>query len=184
MRFLSQLKALHVTVRSHRDEHTALNEAGTPITVPARPALEAQFEHGNLTYEDAALIKAHYPKIIGTNEDEAHRPLDPTYRFSVFDSELAQLNNGWTDDERLEVEEFLKARVGQDFFFVERGPLARPWPNFDEMEAEQILVVAQATDADLKTLIAYEQENEARIEVIEILSEAVESADETIIVQA
>lgn len=183
-RFVSQLKALHVTVRPHQNQKTVLNAEGTAIQVPPVPELAAQFEHGLLTYEDAAAVKAHYSKLIGTNEDEAGRPLDPTYRFSAWDSEVAQLQNGWSDEETQQVIEALRKGVGNDYFEIEKAPATKPWNNYDDMDAEQIVATALAIDADLHKIIEYEKANQFRTDVLAALAEALDAAEETVIVQA
>jgi hypothetical protein len=118
---------------------------------------------------------------------ENGQPVDPTYRISVFDSEIAKLQNGWTDSDEQEVVESLRHNgpIGQ--MYVEVLPVAadKPWNGYDDLnDTARIVDLALGIDADLSKVVQYERENANRPDVIAALEAAIASADETIIVSA
>jgi len=105
----------------------------------------------------------------------------------VFDSEVAKLQNGWTDEEEAEVVEALRHNgpIGQMYVEVVPAPADKPWNGYDELEdAARIAELAVAINADLAQVILYETQNANRYFVIEALEAAKADADETIIVSA
>lgn len=154
--------------------------------LPEQKALEAQFGPDLRTDEDVALAKSSF-KFRGLPIWENGQEVDPIYRISVFDSEVAKLQLGWTDDEEALVVDALRNHgpIGQ--MYVERVPVpaATPWNGYDELDdAERIVDLAVGTNADIAAVIAYEKENQNRSYVVEALEAATGDTAETIIVSA
>ena len=118
---------------------------------------------------------------------ENGQTVDPTYRISVFDSEVAKLQNGWTDEDEKEVVEELRhgGPIGLMYVEVIPVPTDKPWAGYDELtDAYRIVELATGIGADLSQVVSYERENKNREDVIDALEAAVAEADETIIVSA
>lgn len=98
----------------------------------------------------------------------------PVYlRLSVFDSEQAQIHNGWTDEERRVVEEkMLRLQHPQEFILSAKPAVPAPWPAYDTIT---IPVKIKKTVAELgydpQTVIEYERDNANRPEVLAALEE-------------
>jgi hypothetical protein len=87
-----------------------------------------------------------------------------------FDSNVAQEEKGWTDDEREAVEYSLQKTAKEQPYLVslveiEVIPAAKPWPSYDDQTAKQIVEVAAATDL-VEQALAYERENKSRSTLI------------------
>lgn len=156
------------------------------VMLPEVPALEAQFETDWRTDPDIALAKSVFT-FRGLAIYENGQPVEPTYRISVFDSELAQLKHGWTDEDTEIVVEALRnsGPIGQMYVEVIPAAAEKPWNGYDELDdPARIVELALGINADLDQVMQYERENERRPEVLAALKEAADSASETIIVTA
>lgn len=156
------------------------------VMLPEVPALEAQFETDWRTDPDIALAKSVFT-FRGLAIYENGQPVEPTYRISVFDSELAQLKHGWTDEDTEIVVEALRNEgpIGQMYVEVIPAPADKPWNGYDELDdPARIVELALAIDADLEKVVQYERENLKRAEVVGALKGALDAAGETIIVSA
>lgn len=175
------------------------------ITREGIPDLEAKFTH-DLVDEDAIRIakldrsegglarikpgpdgRMPPAPFHGMQQDESGRDLPIEIRLSVFDSEIAQLQNGWSDeDTQLVIDKLLSSnRRGTDFQLVEKIPAALPWNNYDEMtDPERVLLVAETIGADLNQVFAYESSHQNRKEILEAINEAQALAGEEIVVSA
>ncbi len=181
-RFVSPHRNFSLGVRAANPAH--LGPDG--VMVPAVSELSADFGADQLSGEDFALAKSTF-NFRGLPIYESGQPVDPSYRVSVFVSEVAKLKNGWTDaDEELVVETLRhKGPIGQ--MYVEVVPVAasKPWNGYDELTDEsRIVELAVGIGADLSKVIQYEKENANRTDVVEALEAAMAGADETIIVSA
>lgn len=83
-----------------------------------------------------------------------------------FDSEVAQEEKGWTDDERVAVEtELLRLQREQPYLvqqiILEVPAAPKPWPSYDAMTAKQITATAVGTGL-VKESLSYELENQNR----------------------
>ena len=154
--------------------------------VPEVTPLSADFTPDLRTPEDTALAKSTFV-FRGMPIYESGQEIDPSFRISVFDSEVAKLQNRWTDDDEALVVEELRERGPSGVMYVEviPVPVEKPWNGYDELtDADRIVDLAIGTGADLSLVIAYESENLNRELVIDALQAALAEADETIIVSA
>lgn len=98
-------------------------------------------------------------------------------RGHYFDSVEAQEREGWTDEERVEVEEYLKkiaVRIPDYVQIVDLPAAPKPWPSYDSMDEKK--VIEFAIDADLvEDALKYEVENQNRDLVIVKLRKALEA---------
>lgn len=169
-------------VRAGQPERMGLNG----VMLPAVPALKAQFETDWRQDEDIALAKSVF-NFRGLAIYENGQHVEPTYRISVFDSELAKLKYGWTDEDTEIVVEALRNNgpIGQMYVEVIPAPAEKPWNGYDELDdATRIVELATAINADLEKVMQYERENQKRPEVIGALKAEIDDANETIIVSA
>jgi hypothetical protein len=179
-------------VSSHRNYshgirgHVAAHLGPDGKMVPEQRDLSADFTPDLRNDDDTAFAMSNL-KFRGLPIFEDGRPVEPHYRISVFDSEIAKLQNGWTDDEEALVVEGLRTRgpIGQMYVEYVPEPAAKPWNGYDELEdPARIVELAKAIDADFAAVLQYEKENKARGTVIEALEEAQAEADEVISVSA
>lgn len=100
-------------------------------------------------------------------------------RGHFFDSVAAQEQNGWSDDDRLEVEKRLikLSETWPEAVQVMSKPAAeKPWPSYDKLADDK--VVAFAVEADLvEPALRYELENKKRSGVVSKLKKALEAAE-------
>jgi hypothetical protein len=181
MRFVSPHRNFQYGVRGGVPAH--LGPDGK--MVPEQRELVAKFSPDLRTDADLAFAKSTF-NFRGLPIREGGQEISPAYRVSVFDSEVAALQNGWTSDEEALVVEALRA-ASPSPMFAEIVPVAaeKPWNGYDELvDADRIVELALAIDADLDKVAQYETENLNREDVIEALKAAVAEADETIIVSA
>jgi hypothetical protein len=154
--------------------------------VPEQTELSADFTPDLRTEEDTALAMASL-QFRGLPIFEDGRPVQPHFRISVFDSEVAKLQNGWTDEDEAEVVDALRTRgpIGSMYVEVLPVPAEKPWNGYDSLtDADKVVELALAIDADLTKVAAYERENKARHEVLAALDAAIAAAGETIVVSA
>ncbi len=181
-RFVSPHRNYSHGVRSAREAHLG----PTGVMVPEVTELAANFTPDWRTDVERDLALSTFT-FRGSAIYENGQPVDPTYRISVFDSEKAKLQNGWSDDDEALVLDVLRNNgpIGQ--MYIEVVPVAalKPWNGYDELsDAKRIVELALAIDADLTSVEQYERENAARPEVIEALKDKIAEATETIIVSA
>jgi hypothetical protein len=154
--------------------------------VPQVRPLEAEFDRGGLTPEAIVEAKAKLT-FHGLMEYESGEDLDPTYRMSVFDSEVAKLQNGWSDDEEELVVNVLRASEENGRAYVEiiPAPATIPWANYDEIDdPEKVIEIANQIGADLGEIIRYELENQKRDRWLEELGQAQVLQEEVVVVKA
>jgi len=181
-RFVSSHRNYSHGIRNHVPAH--LGPDGK--MVPEQTELSADFSPDLRNDEDTAVALASL-KFRGLAIFEDGRPVQPHYRISVFDSEIARLRNGWTDEDEAEVIEALRTRGPIGTMYVEVLPVAaeKPWNGYDNLkDADKVVELALAIDADLVKVAQYERENKARAEVIAALEAAITAAGETIVVSA
>jgi hypothetical protein len=181
-RFVSQHRNFNHGVRNAREAH--LGPDG--VMVPEVPALDAQFTPDLRTDEDLAFALSTF-NFRGLPIYESGKEIPGSYRVSVFDSEIARMQNDWTEADEALVLQVLRdsGMNGTAFAELVPEPAEKPWNGYDEVQdAPRILELALAIDADLAKVLQYEVENQNRPEVTAELKIAIASADETIVVSA
>lgn len=170
MRFIARSRAYQHWAQQEKVE--VLNAEGDKKLI--QRALMAQFRTaaGITPFERAEAEKLLVFTGRTVEEDEMTlTPIDE--RLGVFDSEVAQLDHGWTNDERIIVERSLMASndVGVEFIMVETPKRPAPWPNYDVASAGSISKTVLELGLDPAEVLSYEQENKARVSVVRDLEE-------------
>jgi adenosine/AMP kinase len=181
-RFVSSHRNYSHGVRNHVASHLGVDGK----MVPEQTELQAQFTPDLRTDEDTAVAMAHL-QFRGLPIFENGQEVGPFYRISVFDSEIAKLQNDWTDEDEALVVETLRTSgpIGSMYVEVVAAKADKPWNGYDEIkDADRVVELALAIDADLQKVVQYERENLNRPEVLAALDAAIAAAGETISVSA
>lgn len=181
-RFVSQHRNYRHGVRAHLPERMGVNG----VMLPAVPELEAVFTTDLRTDEDLALALSRFA-FRGVPIYENGQPANISLRISVFDSEIAARQNGWSDEDEQYVIDVLRGSSHNGAAFIEVVPASaiKPWNGYDEVaDVSRIVELAVAIDADLRAVLQYERENQARPDVEYALQRAIEAEEETVIVRA
>jgi hypothetical protein len=161
--YKSAYSAFMVLVRSE----AVMFHPATGVEINRVPPLTAEFgEHGGTFNAENPL----------TGQMEEHAIINGHF----FDSESAQEMLGWTDEERESVEMAIEKISQREPYLVAKvelteAPARKPWPTYDELNAESVLSFANALGL-LDEALAYEQENKARKTLIAQLEIALEEA--------
>lgn len=180
--FVTQYPGYRHGVRDEVPEHLGHDGKMIPFVRP----LEAVFGRGGLTPEAITEGKAKLT-FHGLMEYESGEDLDPTYRLAVFDSEVAKLQEGWTDEEEALVVNVLRASEENARAYVEiiPAPAEIPWANYAEVDdPDKVVEIALTIGADLAEVIRYESENENRERWLDALTKAKDTQEEVVIVRA
>lgn len=184
MRFVSKSAKYRVIVQG--DQYMVLQNGERQ---QIRKPLVADFNDRTLTSDEVEFgiknfVHRGLPMDPGTEEDLSPRP-----RISGFDTELAQNEHGWTDEEREMVEEKLLSShaLNVEFMLLVPDPAAKPWPTYDALtDVDEIVSIAVATGT-VDAALAYERENRNSAAVLEALEEAHaggEEAEAPVVIEA
>ena len=180
-RFVSKYgNYLHIIV----PEKASMNFDGVPIVT--KKGLHAQFSQEYTTREDIELAVKTFTFAGLPEERGTEQELHPRFRISSFESLTAQELYGWTDEERLLVEETLRNshENGREFVEVLPEPAGKPWPTYDETPAHEVHSVALATGT-VDLALAYERENLNRQDVIvDLEQDRVGEKDQAVLIDA
>ena len=130
--FVSQHQNFRHGVRDEVPQHLGHDGKMVPHVRP----LEAVFDRGGLTPEAITEAKAKLT-FHGLMEYESGEDLDPTYRMSVFDSEVRSCRTGGrTTERRALVVNVLRASEenGRAYVEIVPAPATIPWANYDEID--------------------------------------------------
>lgn len=170
--YVSKHANLQVQVRSPRVTITPTGEAVQTVS-----RLSVQFQRGSAG--DDAVRQATERMDFGA----LPQGVRVGFRTGVFDTEVAQREYGWTDDDRKTVEEFLDRNQGNEAGWIkyERAPLAPPWPAIDKLRPhgrrtgegsfEKLVEAADMFGVDLAEVEAYVRQEEWPQNVADLLRE-------------
>jgi len=177
-RFISRYGNYSVGVQSYVGEHLGHN--GT--MVPTKRRIDAQFYRQLVTDDDLAvgIQSFSFPGLPFSEVTNSN--VSPRYRLSIWDSEWAQLNEGWTDEEIKLIIAKLRATVGNDHVELEIPAAGVPFPKYDELSPDEILQIIKIAGIDVEVVLAYERENANRESLIRRLEGAKD--DDAVVVQA
>jgi hypothetical protein len=179
-RFIARYRNYSVGVQSKVTEH-----CGTGESRELKPRIDAQFQYALVTDEDlaAAVQSMHYPGLPFDNEKNQN--VSPRYRLSVWDSEWARINEGYSDEQIEQIIEKLRQdpSLGVDFIEIAARRAAEPFPNYDTLTVEAILDIVAVANLDPVLVAAYEEENAGRKELLEALR-GVTAGDDAVVVNA
>ena len=102
----------------------------------------------------------------------------PLSRVGVFDSEAFCLRNYQNEDERRSMQVQIDNRMKElqpefpnHYILVETPVADRPWGSYDKDTPEDILTLQERLEMDPTLVRRYEEENQARPEIIEAMTE-------------
>lgn len=180
-RFISRYGAPSVGIRHQITEHY-----GTGKQKVLQSRIDANFQHHLVTDADFAVALATF-QFPGLPEDfDTNSNISPRFRVSLWDSEWARENEGFTDEEIDLIIETLRRDpgYGTDFIELTKAPSKAPFPTYDELQdLEKILEIVRVAGLDPEAVIAYEEENQNRAAVVNALR-GVEADDDVIVVSA
>ncbi len=143
-----------------------------PMQVAAQPMILCQFEQGGLSpWEIELALKSFH---FAGQPDENMVPKEN--RLAVYDTELAQLQQGWNDDTRSFVEQRLlaDAEYGKDYIAVGGPKREAPWPAYDRVPdaatlLQMIPLLGFDTYEGVEKIRLYEHDHQHRPEILEAL---------------
>ena len=173
-------KGMFESVRAEVPQYTP---KGDPL--PSLKRLYAKFERGGVPrwVFDKAQERLTYQGIPdGITREQ---------RTFMFDTDVAQKQYAWTDDERALVESYLLERSGIDYILVEPERTDAPWPKYDDIVVagrrtiDHVAAAIADTVRDLGLnpldVIRYEEENLNRPEVVAALHVVASTPDVDVI---
>lgn len=176
MRFISKWGRTKIQIQPIITENYA-----TGLTSVIQKPLYAIFNEGGLRPEERELAMAAWTWNGFYQEQDEVTMVAPDYRIGVFDSELAQLNQDWTDEERLHVEADLVkyAAAFEDLIEVPRVLIPPPWPNYDVYAGtpEQLVALLLDQGHDIERTIQYEKAMQNRPDVLAALEIGLNGAE-------
>lgn len=146
--------------------------------------LVASFHEGGLSPEERALAKSSWSFNGFYQEQDEVTQVEPDYRIGVFDSIQAQNDAQWTDEERQSVEQEL-VRLAIDYpntlLIIADERIAPPWPNYDAFTGSLNALCKKVMEDGypLEAVLAYEEENQDRAEVVVALKQLIADAAES-----
>ena len=168
MRFISKYD--NYSICYQRD---VINYFGDGNSQEVKPLLNCQFRVAGLNPWEMEAARAQFiNRGLGTYEDHV-TPEDPAGRFSVFDTVSFQGEHSLDDGTREKIENWLlneRWECGTHYIHVEAPKLTAPWPNYDDLPAENIAALAINIGC-LPEALAYEKANLNRPEVIAEIEE-------------
>ena len=176
MRFVSKYGRFGVQIRPERAEPLGTGE----VRVLQTP-IYAMFKPEGLEPMERELAVARWKFNGSYLEQDEVSLVPPDYRIGVFDSERAQLDNGWTDHEREEVERTLidlSERFGE-ILVIPKTVIPPPWPRYDDFKGsiDQLLARLVEDGHDLDAVLTYERATQDRDEVVEGLEALIGDPD-------
>jgi hypothetical protein len=167
MRFASKYGRFAVQVQNEVSEHYATGQQRI-----IQPLVVARFAPGGLEPFERELVLGHWSFNGSYQEMDEVTTVPPDYRIGVFDSRIAQLDHGWSDETREQVEQSLQqlARY-DDIIELPRTMLSAPWPKYDEFRGTvaQLLKKLDDDGHDLQLVLEYERAVQNRPALISAL---------------
>lgn len=177
MRFISRYGKNGVAIRGEVVE--AYANGSRKVT---QTQIAAYFQPYMVTPEERQLaIQSWHFNGFYQEQDEV-TPVPPDYRIGLFDSVLAQAENGWSDEERQLVEAKLiklADATPTDLLAIVVPTLAPPWPRYDAFDGTTLDLMNKIVEDGytLEAVLAYERENQNRDEVVEALEQMIDDGD-------
>lgn len=149
---------------------TGVDTGGRINEVIERPMQYLQFEHFAITKEEEgiALQKINFSGI--------PEGINPLTTLGVWDSIIYQRQHGLSDEQRIAVEDKLRAKEESSagrFIVVADIRAPKPWPSYDEDDPDEIVQIASRIGL-VQAAIVYEKDNGQREEVLEPLGASVD----------
>lgn len=166
-RFVARYGAFSVGIQ---DEIREFYATGKSKVLQRR--IDANFQNRLVTDEDFAVALATFT-FPGLPEDfDTNTLVSPRYRVSVWDSEIAKRDEGFTDEEIELIISKLREdpSYGYDFVEVDVPKKKAPFPTYDDLEdIEQIVAIVKGAGLSIDEVVEYEKENRNREDLIKAL---------------
>lgn len=143
--------------------------------------LIAHFHEGLITPEERAIAKQRWSFNGFYQEQDEVTQVEPDYRIGLFDSTVAQAQQGWSDEDRRVVEDEL-VRLSIEYpttlIVVTQEQALPPWPNYDLFTGSLNDLCRKVVEDGypLEGVLAYEEENQDRPEVVQALKQLIDDA--------
>jgi len=178
VRFISKYAKYALQVRPQVVE--AYATGATKIT---QEQLVARFTIQAVTGDERALARQIFSFNGFYQEEDWVTIVEPDYRISAFDSLIAQVEEHWTDDERIAVEQALireSEQHPQDVYMIEAKRAQIPWPTYDSFKGTPAALCKKIEEDgySFADVLDYERENQNRPEVVAKLELAYNLADD------
>jgi len=145
----------------------------TGLTQVVQEPIYLIFREGLMTADERTLALATWTFEGFYQEQDEVTIVAPDYRIGVFDTEIAQRDGAWSDELRIEVENFLISYSERrpDVIVVPLITVPPPWPRYDDYTGTTAALMRKLTDEghDLEGVLAYERQSQNRPEVLEAL---------------
>jgi len=173
MRYVSKYAKYMINVRKPIIEYYATGQQST-----IQSEITAVFDVGLVSGDERALARSHFSFNGFSQEQDEVTIVEPDARISAYDTRLAQIENGWSDEERELVERALNEeaqRLPDDMIAIEETRTLPPWPNYDSFKGsrDQLLSKIEEDGFDFAQALAYERENQNRPEIVAALEQSV-----------
>jgi len=174
MRFVSKYGKYRMQIRPPIMEAYA-----TGVIKTIQVQMVAEFTVAAANGDERAMARQRFSFNGFYQEEDMVSIVSPDYRISAFDSRLAQVEHGWTDDERELVERVLLREcelMPQDLFVIEEARAEPPWPNYDSFAGNRTQLLKKLVEDgfELSEVLRYEQETQNRPEIVAMLEKAVD----------
>jgi len=186
MRFISQYPGYGAQVRQQRQE--GRGDGTVNVLVPGLYVNFKSLPDGAFIYENelAAALK-HFTFRGSTQLIDEATPTDPVNRLSVCDTDEMAEAEGWSDEDKLLVEQRLlqiSQSSPEEVLYIETTPLQKPYPLYDEYEGDPVALVEKliGDGHDLERVLEYERIfGPKREDVIVELESAIEVRKELVV---
>src|SRR5262245_64104274 len=178
MRFLARYGRYAVCVQPYRGEAFATGQVRE-----LQKEIVAQFAPGGMQPLERELAIGHW----GVRMNGHYQEMDevtippPDFRIGVFDSEQAQAEHGWSNDEREHVERTLveNGRITGNVLAVPLTVHGPPWPRYDDYTGTTDELVRKLIEEgyDLAAVLDYEKANQRRPDVVSALTALADDPD-------
>ena len=176
MRYVSRWGGYAVQVRPERTEPLATGE----IRVLQSPVY-ARFKPEGLQPLERELALARWSFNGLYQEQDEVTIVPPDYRIGVFDSVQAQLDEGWSELEREEVERTLLdlSERFDDCIAIPRTMVPPPWPRYDDFQGTTETLMERLVEDghSLEAVLTYERATQNRVAVVEALEALIADPD-------
>lgn len=167
-RFISQHRGYELALRG--PAISGYQPTGEAIV--SAKALNATFVQGGASPWEIEAALNHWEGVWAGLADG----VDPRTRLSVFDTEWAQKELEWTDEEREYVEQkmlTLSGRLGNEYIQVEELHAELPWPSYKTFTSpERIVSFMREGGTDPEIVLRFERENLNREDVLDAVENA------------
>lgn len=147
---------------------------GQVMQIESGDTIIASFHQGGATEREVQIALERF-SFKGTTDGE-----DPTRRLSIYDTDEEARQRGWSDDLKKRVESILDNNQDEYYFKVEAVKAQKPWPSYDDTDINHIVDVAKVVGVSLEDILAYEDENSKRPEVVSAVQAALKPDEDTI----